>query len=178
MVNIGVVFEPICFHKKENAMNFVGIDLHKQTISVCVVSQERKVSARRTFRCRQPDLIRAYFAALGEFQAVIEATASYEWLWVLLDPLADRIVLAHPGKMRIIAESTRKSDKLDAEVLAAFLALDMIPQAYRPSPRERARRVLVRCGRKKAIVAIARRLLCMMTAMLQDGRPYRYAGAS
>ncbi len=26
--------------------------------------------------------------------------------------------------------------------------------------------------------AFARRLLCMMTAMLQDGRPYRYAGAS
>ena len=100
-------------------MNFVGIDLHKQTISVCVVSQERKVSARRTFRCAQPDRIRAYFATLGEFQAVIEATASYEWLWVLLDPLADRIVLAHPGKMRIIAESTRKSDKLDAEVLVA-----------------------------------------------------------
>lgn len=144
VVNIGVVFEPICFHKKENAMNFVGIDLHKQTISVCVVSQERKVSARRTFRCCQPDRIRVYFAELGEFQAVIEATASYEWLWVLLEPLADRIVLAHPGKMRIIAESTRKSDKLDAEVLAAFLALDMIPQAYRPSPRERAHRVLVR----------------------------------
>ncbi len=156
-------------------MNFVGIDLHKQTISVCVVSQERKVSARQRFLCRQPDRIRAYFAALGEFQAVIEATASYEWLWVLLEPLADRIVLAHPGKMRIIAESTRKSDKLDAEVLAAFLALDMIPQAYRPSPREREHQVLVRRGRKKAIVAIARRLLCMMTAMLQDARPYRYA---
>ncbi len=25
VVNIGVVSEPICFHKKENAMKFVGI---------------------------------------------------------------------------------------------------------------------------------------------------------
>ena len=32
-----------------------------------------------------------------------------------------------------------------------------------------------RHGRKKAIVAIARRLLCMMTAMLNNGQPYRYA---
>lgn len=32
-----------------------------------------------------------------------------------------------------------------------------------------------RRGRKKAIVAIARRLLCMMTAMLKNGQPYRYA---
>ena len=34
-----------------------------------------------------------------------------------------------------IAESTRKSDKLDAQVLAEFLALDMIPPAHRPTPR-------------------------------------------
>lgn len=144
VVNIGVVYEPLCFHKKENTMNFVGIDLHKKTITVCVVGQARRIVDRRQFFCCQPERIEAYFTELGEFQAVLEATASYEWLWILLEPLADRIVLAHPGKMRIIAESTRKSDKLDAEVLAAFLALDMIPQAYRPSPREREYRALVR----------------------------------
>jgi hypothetical protein len=60
---------------------------------------------------------------------VIEATASYEWLWQLLEPLAQRLVLAHPKKLRIIAESTRQSDKLDAKVLAEFLALGMIPEA-------------------------------------------------
>jgi transposase len=37
-----------------------------------------------------------------------------------------------------------KSDKLDAQVLAVFLAMDLIPQAYRPTPREREHRVLVR----------------------------------
>ncbi len=144
VVNIWVVYEPICFHKKENAMNSVGIDLHKKTISICVVGAQRRILDRRRFLCCESDRILAYFTELGEFQAVIEATASYEWLWALLEPLAHRIVLAHPGKLRIIAESTRKSDKLDAQVLAEFLALDMIPQAYRPSPREREHRVLVR----------------------------------
>ena len=76
VVNIGVVFEPICFHKKENAMKSVGIDLHKQTISICTVDQQRRIVDRRRLLCRQPDRIRAYFATLGEFQAVIEATAS------------------------------------------------------------------------------------------------------
>ncbi len=75
---------------------------------------------------------------------MVEATASYEWLIKLIEPPADRVVLAHPKKLRIIAESTRKSDKLDAQVLAEFLALDMIPEAYRPGPRQRAHRVLVR----------------------------------
>jgi transposase len=54
------------------------------------------------------------------------------------------VVLAHPGKLRVIAESTRKSDKVDAGLLAEFLALDMIPAAYRPTPRQREHRVLVR----------------------------------
>ena len=125
-------------------MNFVGIDLHKKTIVLCVTNQEASVVDRRKLFCDQPDKIRAYFKQLGPFQAVVEATASYEWLWQLLEPLADRLVLAHPKKLRIIAESTRKSDRLDAQVLAEFLARGMIPQAYRPTPRQRAYRVLVR----------------------------------
>jgi transposase len=74
----------------------------------------------------------------------VEATASYEWFVQLVEPLAQRVVLAHPGKLRVIAESTRKSDKLDAKVLAEMLARDQIPASYRPTPRQRAHRQLVR----------------------------------
>lgn len=125
-------------------MKYVGIDLHKQTISVCIVDQARKVLQRRRMACAEMAGIAAFFGQLGPFEAVIEATASYEWLLKLLEPLARRIILAHPKKLRVIAESVRKTDKIDAEVLAQFLALDMIPQAYRPTPRQREHRVLVR----------------------------------
>jgi transposase len=125
-------------------MNYVGIDLHKKTISICVVNQERQKLEQKRFACSVPETIVEYFRKLGKFQAVVEATASYEWLVRLLEPLAERVLLAHPKKLRIIAESTRKSDKIDARVLAEFLALDMIPQAYRPTPRQREHRVLVR----------------------------------
>jgi transposase len=125
-------------------MVYVGIDLHKKTITLCVMNQQRQVLQRQTFHCCQPEKIGAFFAQLGPFQAVVEATASYEWLWQLLEPLAQRLVLAHPKKLRVIAESTRKSDKLDAQVLAEFLALDMIPEAFRPTPRQRQHRILVR----------------------------------
>jgi transposase len=125
-------------------MNFVGIDLHKKTITVCVVNEARKVLSRRRFFCSHPLEILEFFKTLVPFRAVVEATASYPWLIELLEPLADRVVLAHPGKLRVIAESTRKSDRLDAQVLAEFLALDMIPVAYRPTPRQRQHRSLVR----------------------------------
>jgi transposase len=125
-------------------MNSIGIDLHKASISVCVMSPERQVLARQRMTCSDPVAMVAFFERWNPFQAVIEATASYEWLFQLLEPLAQRVVLAHPKKLRIIAESARKSDRLDAQVLAEFLALDMIPPAFRPTPRQRQHRRLVR----------------------------------
>lgn len=111
-------------------MRFVGVDLHKKSISLCVMVQEsggRKVVDRRNFACSDVESIAAYFRTLGRYRVVIEATASYEWFVKLLEPTADRVVLAHPKKLRVIAESAKKTDKLDAQVLAEFLTLDMIP---------------------------------------------------
>ena len=128
-------------------MHFVGVDLHKKTISICVIVQEdgkRLVRGRRSFPCAEPESIRDYFSQLRPYQVTVEATASYEWFVRLVEPTADRVVLAHPSKLRVIAESTRKSDKLDAQVLAEFSALDMIPEAWRPTPRVQEHRALVR----------------------------------
>lgn len=147
-------------------MKFVGIDLHKQSISLCVVDQARVVLARRTFACASTQAIRQFFAELGPFQAVVEATASYEWLWQLIEPLAQRLVLAHPKKLRVIAESTRKSDQLDAQVLAEFLALNMIPESYRPTPRQRAHRRLVR--ERMYLVDMQKSVRCRLRAVLAD----------
>jgi transposase len=99
---------------------------------------------QKKFLCLEVHSITAWFAKLGKFRFVVEATATYEWLVQLLEPMADDWLLAHPGKMRVIAESTKKTDKLDARTLAEFLALDMIPRAYRPNARQREHRQLVR----------------------------------
>lgn len=128
-------------------MKYVGVDLHKKTISICVITKvrgKRVVETRRSFACKDPRSIRRFFEQLGKFRVVVEATASYEWFFLLIEDLADRLVLAHPRKLRVIAESKHKSDKIDARILAEFLALDMIPEAWRPSPRTRQYRVLVR----------------------------------
>ncbi len=87
--------------------------------------------------CVGPDRIAAFFGELGPHEVVVEATVSYEWFLRLVETFASRCVLAHPGKLRVIAQTTRQSDKLDARVLAELLALGMIPEAHRPTPRIR-----------------------------------------
>jgi transposase len=125
-------------------MNYAGIDLHKKTLTVWVVNEHGERVGYKRIPCVAIDQILEYFQKHTPFAAVVEATASYEWFWQMLEPIAKRLVLAHPHKLRIIAESTRKSDKIDARVMAEFLALDMIPPAYRPTPRQREHRALVR----------------------------------
>lgn len=70
---------------------------------------------RQRLLCAEESALRSFFAELGGFEAVVEATASYEWFVNLIEPTARRVLLAHPKKLRVIAESTRKSDKLDAQ---------------------------------------------------------------
>ena len=102
-------------------MRYVGVDLHKQSITLCVVElagRERKIVERRRFRCDQELEMVEYFSQLGEYQLVVEATSSYEWFVQLVEPTADRVVLAHPGHLRVIAQSKKKPDRLDAQTLA------------------------------------------------------------
>jgi len=125
-------------------VKYIGVDLHKKTIVICVVNQAYQVIQRRRFACGETAAIAEWFAAQDPFEVVVEATASYEWFVQLIEGYAQRVVLAHPGKLRVIAESTRKSDKIDARVLAEFLARDMIPAAHRATPRQHEHRRLVR----------------------------------
>lgn len=159
-------------------MKFIDVDLHKRTITVCVmgrVSEKRKVLERKRFLCDEPDRIHKFFEQVGQFQVVVEATSSYEWFLLLVEDLADRWVLAHPKKLRIIAESKHKSDKIDARILAEFLILDMLPEAYRPSPRVRQHRVLMRHRRwvQGRITSVKCRLAssCWSSSTGRDSHP-------
>ena len=125
-------------------MNFIGVDLHKKSITVCVMDEKRNVLARKTLACTQTDEIVEFCRHFRPFKVVVEATASYLWFVELVEPLAEKVVLANPKKLRVIAESTKKTDRLDAQVLTEFLVLDMIPESYQPTPRQRQHRALVR----------------------------------
>ncbi len=125
-------------------MNFIGVDLHKKSITVCVMDHNRKVLARKTINCTETSEIVDFFRKFRPFKVVVEATASYPWFVELVEPMADEVILANPKKLRVIAESTKKTDRLDAQILAEFLVLDMIPRAYQPTPRQREHRTLVR----------------------------------
>lgn len=126
------------------AQEFVGVDLHRQTITIAAVNAARTRPARKRFSRLQSETIGKFLREPGSFQLTVKVTASDEWFVQLVELFAQRVVPAHSGKLRIIAESARKNDNLDTLTLAEMLALDQIPSAYRPMPRQREHRVFVR----------------------------------
>lgn len=62
----------------------------------------------------------------------------YDWL----DDICDDVVLAHPLKVKAIADAKIKTDKIDATVLAHLLRADLVPEAW--APRSRDLRVALR----------------------------------
>jgi len=164
-------------------MKHIGIDLHKRIIVICVMNDKREIMERKRFSNEETDEMKAYFGSQGKFRAVFEATGSYEWFYRLLEPLAEEVVLAHPKKLRVIAESTQKSDKVDAYVLALFLSLDMIPCAHRPGPYVQGYRRLFRLRHKiqGRITSVKNRIRFILASynadrknlFTQKGRRYR-----
>ena len=66
MVNVELLFR---FHTRSVPVKYAGCDLHKQSITVCVVNLSREVQIRRRFLCADEASIRRFFAELGAFEA-------------------------------------------------------------------------------------------------------------
>ena len=112
-------------------MQYVGIDLHKRDVVIAVEDERGPVGKPRRFGCRDEAAIVAHLSALRPFRAVIEASASYRWLYDRLTPLGE-VILAHPLRLRASIARPAKTDKLDAALLAQLLRMDQIPEAYAP----------------------------------------------
>ena len=92
-------------------MRYVGVDLHKRLVVVCVVEiqgDKRVVVERGRWSNQDTAGMEDFLRKQAPFQLVVESTSCYEWFVELAEPLADRVVLAHPRKLRVIAESTRE----------------------------------------------------------------------
>lgn len=140
--------------KEASLMCYVGIDLHKKTSTYVVLDQGGKRVARKMIASR-PEEFRREFSAFepGETKVVLEATINWYWVVDVLDELGLEVHLADPRKVRLIAESTIKTDTVDATALAQLLRFDWLPESrITPHPtrmlRERLRHriTLVRYG--------------------------------
>jgi transposase len=116
-------------------MIHVGIDLHHRNSYIRALDDQGELfPGRRVYHDRMEEL----WQYLGQFgdqpkRVVFEATANARWLHRLLrrDPSIEPVAVT-PHKVRIIAETVAKTDKIDAGVLALLSKLGTLPRAFLP----------------------------------------------
>ncbi len=122
---------------------YVGLDVHKRTISYCVkeaggqVVREGRVAARRAaLKSWAESLDRPWIGAL-------EATLFSEWIYDLLEPYSEELKVAHPAMLKALSAGKHKSDSIDSSKIADLLRCDLLVQSYVPPAEIRQlRRVL------------------------------------
>jgi transposase len=122
----------------------IGVDYHKAYSHIVV--QDAAGKTLRTGRVRNDRRSLAGFLSpfSSDAHAVMEATRNWTVMFDWLDEIVDEVVLAHPLKVKAIAEAKIKTDKIDATILAHLLRADLVPSAHAPSQRARDLRLALR----------------------------------
>ena len=124
---------------------FVGIDHHKKHSHVTIKDREGRIVKRRKILSKRESFERFLGEGNGAVRmAIFEAGARYRPLYRWLRELADDIVMAHPGRLKIISETVYKDDKIDSEKLTDLGMLGLVPKAYPCSDEAWDRRQLLR----------------------------------
>src|SRR6201989_1163944 len=125
-------------------MYYIGLDIHKKTISFCVKDvagyghREGKIGSRR---CE----LDAWVRTLPQPRMMaMEATIFTGWIYDYLLPHAEKVKVAHPLMLRAIAAAKKKNDKIDAGKIADCLRCDFLPEGHMASTEIRDRRRTLR----------------------------------
>lgn len=113
-------------------MRYVGLDVHQSMSAVCILDEHGKKEKQFIVRGRWTKLVEALQEIPRPFAVCYEASNGYGFLSDLFSRMCDKVVVAHPGQLRLIFRSKRKNDRVDAEKLAKLLFLDEVPPVYVP----------------------------------------------
>lgn len=127
-------------------MFYVGLDIHSKHVAICVLNEDGKLFRRCQVRSTQ-DMLSFLERLPDRFEVCYEASCGYGFYHDALHPLASRVVVAHPGHLRLIFRSKHKNDRHDAEKLAKLLFLGEVPAVHVPNVNVRSWRELITCRR-------------------------------
>ena len=111
------------------SQSYLGIDLHKRRSYVVLMDEGVDVLDERAL----PNGDMAEYLAERvprATTAVMEATFNWPFMYDLVSEHVERVLLAHPQKVKLIAEATVKTDKVDAHTLTHLARTGYLPESY------------------------------------------------
>jgi transposase len=142
----------------------IGMDLGDRFTHYCVLDEAGEVMVEQKLPTTR-QAIKQAFGAIPSSRVALETGAHSPWVSRQLTQLGHEVIVAHARNVRLIGESSRKDDRLDARILARLARLDprlLSPVQHRSAQAQvhltviRARAALV--GARTALVNSARGL--------------------
>lgn len=124
-------------------MRYVGLDVHKEFCQASILNEKGFEEDNLRFPTTRRGL-ESFLDRFEDASFVLESTGIWEFVYEIIEEKGYSVKLAHPLKVRAIAEASVKTDKVDARTLAKLLRLDMVPESYVPSREIRDLRRLTR----------------------------------
>ena len=100
----------------------VGLDIGDKQSHICVVDSNGEILEEGVVRTT-PEALRQRFGG-DPCRVALEASTHSPWIARLLDELKHQVIVANPHALRLIAQSGRKNDRNDAQLLAYFGRID------------------------------------------------------
>jgi len=127
----------------ENQAVYAGIDYHKLGSVVTLGDKAGSVLLQEKL-VNDENIIRKFFLRHGPLSCAIENCRGNEWFVELLKTCGCSVKVSNTYAVRLIADSTKKNDKIDSRLLMELLAKDYLPTCYQPSQEERSLRERLR----------------------------------
>ncbi len=121
----------------------IGIDVHQRSFAVCILDEHGKLVKQMKVQGALSKLMDTLRELKEPFSVCYEASCGYGHLYDLFGKVARRVVVAHPGHLRLIFRTKKKNDRVDAKKLATLLFLDQVPAIHVPSIDVRSWRSLI-----------------------------------
>ena len=111
---------------------YVGIDLHKEFFTFVMISEPGDKMCEGRHSTVEGDIVDFASSLSADHHIVLEPLSNCFWFINVLRPYVGSIHLANPYRVRLIAESRLKNDRLDAITLADLLRVGYLPEVYIP----------------------------------------------
>ena len=156
-------------------MEYCGIDLHTEYSQICILDEEGEVMETSRVRTSRKAL-EGYFRR-DPMRVVMEAGGSSPWVSRLVESVGHEVVVCSPRRVRLIAESKLKNDRVDAEVLARLVRID--PEFLKPIQHRSEEAQLLRANLKVRSAMVEARTKWINTVRgLLRSLGYKVAGKS
>lgn len=110
-----------------NGLYYVGLDVHKKTISYCIKDERGAIYREGQIRSARSHLDQWCRQLPGPWVGALEATLFSEWIYDHLEPQAQELKVAHPARLQALVAGKKKNDRIDARLLADLLRCDLLP---------------------------------------------------